>query len=311
MKNYKLIALGCALLLGMSCCLTGCTASGETGNASETKTEQQETIEKAKTQDINDVHLRDKDSLYENDDETSVVTMYLTVSQGNSSEGTNHTWKEINSYSAYDYDKMGVDRYQTAALLQVGDESGPQSGEVGYGENVPNATVQIRGQTSSSNAQKNYKIELKKNKGTWRGQRTINLNKHQTEGMRFRNKLSYDLLKGIPQLMSLRTQFVHLYVRDLTEGNSTEFQDYGLYTQVEQLNKSALQAHGLDKNGQLYKVNYFEFQRDADVIRLADDPKYNLSKFEEKLEVKGNSDHTKLIAMLNQLNEEDKEGMII
>ena len=168
MKNYKSIALGCALLLGMSCCLTGCTALGKTGNASETKTEQQETIEKAKTQDINDVHLRDKDSLYENDDETSVVTMYLTVSQGNSSEGTNHTWKEINSYSAYDYDKMGVDRYQTAALLQVGDESGPQSGEVGYGESVPNATVQIRGQTSSSNAQKNYKIELKKNKGTWR-----------------------------------------------------------------------------------------------------------------------------------------------
>ena len=72
---------------------------------------------------------------------------------------------------------------------------------------------------------------------------------------------------------------------------------------MEQLNKSALQAHGLDKNGQLYKVNYFEFQRDADVIRLADDPKYNLSKFEEKLEVKGNSDHTKLIAMLNQLND--------
>ena len=144
MKNYKSIALGCALLLGMSCCLTGCTASGKTGNASKTKTEQQETIEKAETQDINDVHLRDKDSLYENDDETSVVTMYLTVSQGNSSEGTNHTWKEINSYSAYDYDKMGVDRYQTAALLQVGDESGPQSGEVGYGENVPNATVQLR-----------------------------------------------------------------------------------------------------------------------------------------------------------------------
>ena len=88
-----------------------------------------------------------------------------------------------------------------------------RAGEVGYGENVPNATVQIRGQTSSRNAQKNYKIELKKNKGTWRGQRTINLNKHQTEGMRFRNKLSYDLLKGIPQLMSLRTQFVHLYVK--------------------------------------------------------------------------------------------------
>ena len=140
MKNYKSIALGCALLLGMSCCLTGCTTLENTGDTSKKQTEQQEEIEKAETQDIDDVHLRDKDSL---------VTMYLTVSQGNSSEGTDHTWKEINSYSAYDYDKMGVDRYQTAALLQVGDESGPQSGEVGYGENVPNATVQIRGQTLS------------------------------------------------------------------------------------------------------------------------------------------------------------------
>ena len=101
--------------------------------------------------------------MYENDDDTSVVTMYLTVSKGNSSENTYHTWKEINSYSVYDYEDMGVERYQVAGLLQVGDENGPTQGEVGYGESVPNATVQIRGQTSSQNAQKNYKIELKKN----------------------------------------------------------------------------------------------------------------------------------------------------
>ena len=303
MKKYKLLALGCALLLGMSCCLTGCTTLENTGDTSKKQTEQQEEIEKAETQDIDDVHLRDKDSLYENDDETSVVTMYLTVSQGNSSEGTDHTWKEINSYSAYDYDKMGVDRYQTAALLQVGDESGPQSGEVGYGENVPNATVQIRGQTSSRNSQKNYKIELKKNKGTWRGQRTINLNKHQTEGMRFRNKLSYDLLKGIPQLMSLRTQFVHLYVRDLTEGDRSEFQDYGLYTQVEQLNKTGMKNHGMDSKGQLYKINSFEFFRYEDVIKKEDDPTYDQKAFEKLLEIKGDSDHTKLIQMLTDLND--------
>lgn len=306
MKKYKLLALGCALLLGMSCCLTGCTTPENTGDTSKKQTEQQEEIKKAETQDINDVHLRDKDSLYENDDETSVVTMYLTVSRGNSSEGTDHTWKEINSYSAYDYDKMGVDRYQTAALLQVGDESGPQSGEVGYGENVPNATVQIRGQTSSRNSQKNYKIELKKNKGTWRGQRTINLNKHQTEGMRFRNKLSYDLLKGIPQLMSLRTQFVHLYVRDLTEGDSSEFQDYGLYTQVEQLNKTGMKNHGMDSKGQLYKINSFEFFRYEDVIKKEDDPTYDQKAFEKLLEIKGDSDHTKLIQMLTDLNDNSK-----
>jgi spore coat protein H len=272
-------------------------------NSERQEEQQEETIEKDQVPDINEVHLRDKDSLYENDDETSVVTMYLTVSSGNSSEGTDHTWKEINSYSAYDYEKKGVERYKTAALLQIGDESGPQSGEVGYKESVPNATVQIRGQTSSRNAQKNYKIELKKNKGTWRGQRTINLNKHQTEGTRFRNKLSYDLLKGIPQLISLRTQFVHLYVRDLTEGNNVKFQDYGLYTQVEQLNKTGLRNHGLDSKGQLYKINSFEFYRYEDIIKKEDDATYDKTAFEKLLEIKGDSDHTKLINMLTDLND--------
>ena len=81
------------------------------------------------------------------------------------------------------------------------------------------------------------------------------------EGLRFRNKMAYDLIEGIPQMTGLRTQFVHLYVRDLTTGSGAAFEDYGLYTQVEQLNKTALKTHGLDRNGQLYKVNSFEFQR--------------------------------------------------
>ena len=289
----------------------GCTGTEDTGKEernlseeSEASPEEDQIVKKADKQDIDQVHLRDKDTLYENDDDTSVVTMYLTVSKGNSSENTNHTWKEINSYSAYDYEDMGVDRYQVAALLQVGDENGPTEGMVGYGESVPNATVQIRGQTSSRNAQKNYKIELKKNKGTWRGQRTINLNKHMTEGMRFRNKLAYDLLKGIPQLISLRTQFVHLYVRDMTDGSSdSEFEDYGLYTQVEQFNKTALKNHGLDANGQLYKVNSFEFYRYEDVIKLQDDPAYDSTAFEEMLETKGNTDNRKLIEMLDAVND--------
>ena len=303
MKFYKSIAISCAVLFALSSCLTGCTFSGQDKAASGEKKQTEESVKKEEVQDINEVHLRDKDSLYANDDETSIVTMYLTVSKGNSAEGTNHTWEEINTYSAYDYEKMGVARYQSAALLQVGDESGPKSGEVGYGEDVPNATVQIRGQTSSRNAQKNYKIELKKNKGTWRGQRTINLNKHQTEGMRFRNKLSYDLLKGIPQLMSLRTQFVHLYVRDLSKGDNAEFQDYGLYTQVEQLNKTGMKNHGMDSNGQLYKINSFEFYRYEDVIKKEDDPTYDQKAFEKMLEIKGDSDHTKLINMLTALND--------
>ena len=307
MTGIKKINLISAVLVSLSLC-GGCTLE-KAGNSSQdqavqedNETEQVET-EKAEKEEINEIHLRDKDSLYENDDDTSVVTMYLTVSKGNSSENTYHTWKEINSYSVYDYEDMGVERYQVAGLLQVGDENGPIEGEVGYGESVPNATVQIRGQSSSRNAQKNYKIELKKNKGTWRGQRTINLNKHMTEGMRFRNKLAYDLIRGIPQMVGLRTQFVHLYVKDNTEESGGKFEDYGIYTQVEQLNKTALKSHGLDSNGQLYKINFFEFHRYEDIIKKEDDAGYDKTAFEKMLEIKGDSDHTKLIDMLTDLND--------
>ena len=250
-----------------------------------------------------DIHIRDKDLLYNQYSDTEIVTMYLTVSTGNKSEGTNHTWEEINTYSAYDYDEMGVERYKVAGLLQIGDKNGLVAGELGYGQVAPNCTVQIRGQSSSRNPQKNYKISIKDNKGDWRGQTTIALNKHQGDGLRFRNKMAFDMLADIEELMSLRTTFVRLYVKDTTKGDNAKFEDYGIYTQVEQLNKTALKAHGLDNRGHLYKINFCEFYRYEDTIVLKDDPKYNLKKFEEILEIKGDDDHTKLINMLKKVND--------
>lgn len=267
--------------------------------------------EKAPRTELNGLHLRDNPELYTVYDDSGVVTMYLTVSRGNDSENTNHSWAQINHYSAYDYAAMGVPRYQVNALLQVGDENGPLPGELGYAVEAPNATVQIRGQSSSRNAQKNYKIKLKKNKGSWRGQRTIALNKHMGEGLRFRNKMAYDLIKGIDQMMGLRTQFVHLYVKDLTDSDTGAFVDYGLYTQVEQLNKTALKAHGLDSTGQLYKVNFFEFYRYEDAIKLTTDPTFDQAKFDSYLETKGSSDHSKLIQMLADLNDDSQSMELI
>lgn len=245
--------------------------------------------------------LRDNDEVYADDDETSVVTMYLTVRSGNAADHTDHTWTEINTYDTYYYDEHDLERFNCEAILQVGDESGPVQGEFGYGQTVPNAAVQIRGQTSSRREQKNYKIRIKDGMGEWRGQRTIALNKHVGDPVRFRNKLAYDLMKEIPQMMSARTQFVHLYVKDETEGGNGEFTDYGLYTQVEQINKTYLRSHGLDNNGYLYKINFFEwFQYDE--LKLVSDPEYDEKAFEEYLEIKGNSDNSKLLELLEEVN---------
>ena len=292
MRKRKIFALFLAVILCFGA--FGCSFTPETV--------QVEDGQKV-VQDDPGYHIRDKKLMYEQHDPLEVVTMYLTVSTGNSADGTNHTWEEVNTYSVYDYEAMGVDRYKVDGLLQVGDESGVLPGELGYGQESPNCTIQIRGQTSSRSPQKNYKISIKDNKGQWRGQSTIALNKHQTEGIRFRNKLAYDLIAGVDQIMGLRTTFVHLYVKDTTAGGDGVFRDYGLYTQVEQLNKTALKAHGLDRNGHLYKINYFEFYRYEDTVMLKDDPGYDVKKFEELLEIKGSDDHTKLINMLEKVND--------
>lgn len=286
-----------AFVLAVSAC--GCVQQQEEPAYSDLGT----SVEVPEIDGETDIHIRDKDLLYSMYDNTEIVTMYLTVYTGNAAEGTNHTWEEVNTYSAYDYDAWGVDRYKVSGLLQVGDENGLIPGELGYGQLSPNCTVQIRGQTSSRNAQKNYKISIKDNKGEWRGQTTIALNKHQADGLRFRNKMAFDLLSGIDELMSLRTTFVHLYVKDTTKGGEARFEDYGIYTQVEQLNKTALKTHGLDNGGHLYKINSCEFYRYEDVIMLNDDPNYDVKAFEKILEIKGNDDHSKLIAMLEMVND--------
>lgn len=299
------------LILAAGICLGGCSAvpadagAGENGkseNAGAGAAQTGDYVEK-ETKSVSNYIFRDRDSIYEKDDPTSIVTMYLTVRKGNSAEHTDHTWTEVNTYSKYYYEENNIPQYAVEGILQVGDENGPIPGEFGYGESVPNAIVQIRGQTSTRREQKNYKIRIKDSKGTWRDQQTIAINKHIGDPLRFKNKLAYDLMKDIPQMISARTQFVHLYVKDETEGADHAFEDYGLYTQVEQINKRYLENHGFDKNGQLYKINFFEFFRYEDAIKLATDESYNLKEFEKYLEVKGSDDHSKLIEMLEAVND--------
>ena len=149
----KILSAAC-LILAFTTCLPGCDDTFDSAVKSNLGT----TIDKSEIQTEENIHIRDKNLLYEQQNNTEIVTLYLTVSMGNSAENTDHTWEEINTYSAYDYEEMGVERYKIAGLIQVGDENGLIPGELGYGQVAPNCTVQIRGQSSSRNVQKNYKI---------------------------------------------------------------------------------------------------------------------------------------------------------
>lgn len=243
----------------------------------------------------------DSDSLYEDTLEPKVL--YLTVSKGSSANNSNHTWNELHIHDLDWYAEAGEEVYCCEATVQFGDEVGPLRGQYGFNASAPNATVRLSGAKASTRQQKNYRIELKNSSGTVSGMKSFVLQKSFTDPFRFTNKLAFDLLRQCSAMLSTRTSFVHLYVRDKTEGNEAVFMDYGLYTMVEPINKQYLKNRNLDTNGELYKVVNFDFGRHADVIMQPTSPGYSAERFEELLESKGGNDYSGLIAMLEAVND--------
>ncbi len=113
---------------------------------------------------------------------------------------------------------------------------------------TPNATIELRGQTSIASPQKSFKVKL--DEGDFRGQTTVHLSKHTFDVTRIRQQLGSRAFRAVEHLPSLRTQFVHLYI------NGT---DYGLYNQIEQVDERYLRARHFDERGTLFKANLFSF----------------------------------------------------
>lgn len=291
----------CLVLLLLLGALSGCvpletqSGEGETGTVN--------VVPKADLADVNALPLVDDPTLYEDDDPSSLVHFYITVRRGSEADGTDHSLQEVSSVVALQ-GMTGVEKVKAEVIFQEGDENGPQPGMLGYGITGTNGTIRIRGKTSTLAPQKSYRIDLFDNAGLWRGQRAIALVKHASDPSRLRNKLYFDLLQQVPDTLSLRTQFVQLYVKDETSDPPAEsYVDYGLFTFVETPNRRYLRNHGLNREGNLYKANIFEFFRYEDTLMLATNPAYDLEQFSAIIDPKNGEDHTKLLAMLDALND--------
>lgn len=281
-------------VLFMAVVLSACSATDIT-----TKDEQNVVVENRATKpdSISSSLVEDK-RLYERDEDDSLKTLYITVLP------TEPGKESLDWYGLNRLPNKGDDS-KLNIIMQEGlsDGEGPRSGMFGYGATDSNASITLRGNTAWFTSQKSYRIKLTEEAGTYLDQRTFNLNKHSLDLSRLRNKLSFDLFENIADMTSLRTQFVHLYVKDLSTGAAdADYVDYGLYTHVEQPNKQFLRSHLLDPNGYLYKVAFFEYYRYEDLIKNYDDPTYDRAAFETILEIKGREEHSKLIAMLEDVN---------
>ena len=169
-----------------------------------------------------------------------------------------------------------------------------------------NAVLYQRGQLATTSDLKSYKIKLSDAAAEWYDQDELNLNKHPYDLTKIRNKLSFDLIKLFPDTFSCRTQFCRLYIRDLNSGNK-EYVDYGLFTHVEDIDKSYLKDRGIEKKAYLYKAQNFEFLTYPDIIKNVSDPGYSKDEFETLLEIKGEEDHARLIQMLKDVNDQTQD----
>ncbi|KQL19878.1 CotH kinase family protein [Cytobacillus solani] len=286
MKKYILwFSLIASILM-----ISGCT--DDIGMNKEDKNE----IPPVQTEDSEEKVFGEDPRLYEFEKKDSVVTFYITIGKENEA-----SFYELNNW--YSIHNSETTSPKLDIMIQEGTAKGIKEGLFGFDETEMNASIQLRGKSTRVAAQKSFKIKLYDSAGLWRGQKTLNLNKHPYDATRVRNKLSFDYFTKIPGLTSMRTQFVHLYVKDLTKKDSNgKFEDYGLYTQIEQANERFLAAHGLDSNGNLYKATNFEFFRYHDQLKLETDSLFNKDEFEMVLESKGSNDHRKLLTMLDDVN---------
>lgn len=188
----------------------------------------------------------------------------------------------------------GSDDFTPEIRVKVTSDEFPDDGS------ISNAEMRQRGATSRRAPQKSFRVKLDKTAGLWNGERRIQLLKSFNDFSRIRNKLSYDLFQDIPNLPSMRTQFIDLSIED--QGTVEE---HGLYTQVEYFGKEYLQRRGWDDDSGVYKSERFYFRDHAAFELDADGKPLDEDAFEARMEIKRGKDHTQFVAMLKDLNNPD------
>jgi len=165
---------------------------------------------------------------------------------------------------------------------------------------VNNAELCLRGSGSRAAPQKSFRIKLDSKEVLWRDERYMQLNKHPYDSQRFRNKLATELMSEIPNLPSLRTQFVNLWIDD-----GAGPKDYGLFTHVERVNDKYLAKRGWGDSGNIYKVEDFKFDASdlSDILVDAQGKPLDEKRFETSLEIDNGKDHRNLQAMMRAIND--------
>lgn len=197
--------------------------------------------------------LEDNLNLYKEEDRFKVYEVYLTVYTGlDSKSGIEFDFSSLNEIEGREFDP------ELKANIFVIDL---ETGEVIAGEqnnSIPNATIELRGQSARNYPQKSYKINFSKQTRLFQGQRKLNLNKHISDDTRIIQKFAFDSMIGLPNFTSIRTNFMNVKIKDGTKEES-EYVDYGLFTHIENVDNDYLTVRSLNENATFLKPVDFAF----------------------------------------------------
>ena len=159
-----------------------------------------------------------------------------------------------------------------------------------------NALLLQKGKSTRSANQKSYKVNLNSKTNLYEGQRKLQYNKQFFDMTRIRNKLSFDLMQSIPNIPSLKTEFVRMTLNGI---------DLGLFTKVESYDKEYLLHRGWNKDDNLYKAQNFTFYLKPELALNSKGKASNLAAFSTIIEPQRGKYQSKLIEMLEAVNKND------
>ncbi len=168
-----------------------------------------------------------------------------------------------------------------------------------------NASIEVKGNVRTREIQKSYKIRFFDSTRLWEALSVTNLEKNYFDETRVKTKLIQDYLRVIPNVLSLRTRFIQLYIKD--EQRDEGYVSNGIYLQIEQPNTLFLTHNNLSASANYYEAENFKFERYPDGIKLETDESYNKDDFEKYLKSKGDNSNEKLIEMLDDINNYKKD----
>lgn len=245
--------------------------------------------------------LDENKSIYENERAGGLTNVYITVFPTKDDTGNILTFRDFEKHKARDKSYNPI----LNANVVFGKEEEGLNTQLNV--DLVNATIRVRGNSSRGATYKSYKIKFKEDVGLFEEQSTLNLNKHVSDISKITNKFCMDIMKPIKNIASFRTNFMIVYIRDASlPKKEQKYKYYGLYTHVEQPNKSYLKNRDFDASGSMYKANNFEF-RMTEELKNIDDPLYDEEVFGTVLNISEGKDHTKLLKMLEAVNDMNQD----